>query len=411
MEKRNSNKRSRTQNSFVMKAPPGGNTDAFFCGRISLPYKGVLEWRSGTQIGEEKMGNNVTRIGSVGVGGIWTGVHEPGIRKSPELELVAICDIDEEKLHAMGEKYGIDKAHRFVDYHDLIRCPEVDAVDICTSNDAHFEIAMEAVKVGKPYTLEKPITLTAEEADRLAEATEAANVANMVCFSYRFKAAARYAKALIEAGKIGKVYHVDMQYFQAWGLPKAECPLAWRFIKERTGSGALGDLGCHALDLVRFVTGKEYTRVVGHTGTYVTERKKLDGSGMGPVDVDDFCNYMADMEDGISTSFQITRFAYGRGNYQRMEIYGSEGAIVYSLDAAPGEDEIEVCSGDIQGDAHIFVKLPIPEQYRSDQMQSFADLVHGKADGKAATIKDGQTNQHVVDAILESAEKRTWISL
>ena len=77
-----------------MKAPPGGNTDAFFCGRISLPYKGVLEWRSGTQIGEEKMGNNVIRIGSVGVGGIWTGVHEPGIRKSPELELVAICDID-----------------------------------------------------------------------------------------------------------------------------------------------------------------------------------------------------------------------------------------------------------------------------------------------------------------------------
>ena len=82
-----------------------------------------------------------------------------------------------------------------------------------------------------------------------------------------------------------------MQYFQAWGLPRFNTPRVWRFVKSRTGSGALGDLGCHALDLVRFVTGKEYTRLVGHVGTYVHERQNLDGTGMGPVDVDDFCNY------------------------------------------------------------------------------------------------------------------------
>ena len=91
------------------------------------------------------MENQVIRIGSVGVGGIWSGVHEPGIRKSPNLELVAICDIDREKLDAVGEKYGIPAERRFTDYHDLIHCPDVDAVDICTSNDAHFEIAMAAI--------------------------------------------------------------------------------------------------------------------------------------------------------------------------------------------------------------------------------------------------------------------------
>ena len=358
------------------------------------------------------MEKKVIRIGSVGLGGIWTGVHEPGIRRSPDLELVAICDIDEEKLKAAGEKYGIDEAHRFVDYHDLINCPDVDAVDICTSNDAHFEIGMAAVEAGKPYDIEKPITMTAEEADILANATKEKGIKNMVCFSYRFKAAARYAKDLIAQGKIGKVYHVDMQYFQAWGLPRVDCPLAWRFIKNRTGSGALGDLGCHALDLVRFVLGKEYTNIVGHTGTYVKERKLEKGEGVGQVDVDDFCNYMADMEDGVSASFQITRFGFGRGNYQRMEIYGSEGAIVYSLDATPGlEDEVEVCSGDINADAHVFSKLPIPQQYYSDQMQSFADILNGVGDGMPATIFDGQANQHVVDTILESAEAGKWMEI
>ena len=358
------------------------------------------------------MEKKINRIGSVGLGSIWNGVHAPGIQRSPNLELVAICDIDEEKLQAAGEKYGIPPERRFVDYHDLINCPDVEAVDICTSNDAHFEIAMAAVEAGKPYDLEKPITMTAEQADTLAKATEEKGLKNMVCFSYRFKAAARYAKDLIAQGKIGRVYHVDMQYFQAWGLPRVDRPLVWRFVKSRTGSGALGDLGCHALDLVRFVTGKEYTRVVGHTGTYVTERPLEKGEGMGKVDVDDFCNYMVDMEDGISASFQITRFGFGRGNYQRMEIYGSEGAIVYSLDAqGSGVDEIEVCSGDINADAHVFSKLPIPERYYVDQMQSFADILNGVGDGLAATIQDGQANQHVVDAILESAEKGQWLDI
>ena len=96
---------------------------------------------------------------------------------------------------------------------------------------------------------------------------------------------------------------------------------------------------------------------------------------MGPVDVDDFCNYMADMEDAISVSFQITRFGYGRGNYQRMEIYGSEGAIVYSLDAQPGEEDvIEVCTGDVYAEGRVFSRLPIPDRCRSDQMRGTGQM-------------------------------------
>ena len=153
----------------------------------------------------------------------------------------------------------------------------------------------------------------------------------MVCFSYRFKAAARYAKELVEKGMLGDIYHVYMQYLQGGGGPSYDLPRSWRYQKKLTGTGALGDLGCHALDLVSFVTGKNYRKAVGHTDTYVTQRRLEEGEGYGPVDVDDFCHYLMEMDGKTSANFSVTRFAYGRGNYQRMEIYGSKGGLVYSL--------------------------------------------------------------------------------
>ncbi|MGI6201381.1 MAG: Gfo/Idh/MocA family protein [Christensenellales bacterium] len=350
------------------------------------------------------------RVGSIGLGGISNGVHLPGIANCPDLELVALCDIDAQALARAQARYGIDDAHCFTDYRDLIACPDVDAVDISTPNDVHMPIAMAAVAAGKPYCLEKPVTLSAQQALQLRDATAQKGLPNMVCFSYRFKSAARYARDLIARGALGKLYHVDMQYFQAWGLPDHHANLVWRFVKERTGTGALGDLGCHALDLVRFVTGQEYTRVVGHLGTYVTERERPEG-GRGPVDVDDFSNYMADMSAGASASFQITRFAYGRGNYQRMEIYGEKGALVYSLDRQEGVDELEACIGEVYGNGHTYVPLPIPARYATDQMQAFADVLAGRGDGLSATIQDGLANQLTVDAIVASAEQGRWLAL
>ena len=158
----------------------------------------------------------------------------------------------------------------------MVNCDIVDAVDICTSNDAHFKVAMAAVEAGKPFNLEKPITLTAEEADILAKAAQEKNVKNMVCFSYRFKAAARYAKDLIAQGKIGRVYHVNMQYFQAWGLPRANCPLVWRYVKSRTGTGALGDLGKPCLG---FGTICDEQRIYTCCGTYRYLRTRASVAG------------------------------------------------------------------------------------------------------------------------------------
>jgi predicted dehydrogenase len=359
---------------------------------------------------EQKNKKKCIGVGSIGLGSISRGVHLPGIARSEDFKLVALCDIDPKALKAAQEQYNIPDSHCFTDYRDLINCPDVDAVDIATPNDCHFEIAYASAEAGKPYALEKPITMTKEEADKLAEITKAKDLKSMVCFSYRFKPAARYVKDIIDRGLIGDIYHVNMQYLQAGGID-TDRPLTWRYIRNRAGSGALGDLGSHGIDLVRFVTGKEYKKVIGHADTFVKERKVPGSDTVGKVDVDDFCNYMAEMEGQTSASFQITRFAYGRGNYQRMEIYGSKGAIVYHLDATPNTDEIEVCIGEVSREAQLFTKLPVPHKFKADQMQSFADIINGKDDGLAATIFDGQKNQHVLDAIIESVDKGEWVTL
>ena len=173
-----------------------------------------------------------------------------------------------------------------------------------------------------------------------------------------------------------------MQYLQGGGGPSYDLPRSWRYQKELTGTGALGDLGCHALDLVSFVTGKNYRKAVGHTDTYVTQRRLEEGEGYGLVDVDDFCHYLMEMDGKTSANFSVTRFAYGRGNYQRMEIYGSKGGLVYSLDVTPGVDELEVCFGYPYDRSGIYTKLPIPQRgFTAARMPDHADeraLFYGK---------------------------------
>jgi predicted dehydrogenase len=355
---------------------------------------------------------SVKRIGSIGLGGIANAVHLPGIQRSPDLEFAAICDIDKERLDRAGDKYGIDKSRRFIDYHELLALSDVDAVDIAVPNDCHFQIALDAVKAGKHYALEKPVTLTAAQAETLAKNTKEKGVKSMVCFSYRFMKAARYARELVQEGALGEIYHIYAQYLQAGGSPDNDRPLVWRFVKSRAGSGALGDLGCHAIDLVRFIMGKEYIKVVADADTFVKERRLLDGSGMGKVDVDDYCNYMARMEGGASAVFEITRFGFGRGNYQRVEIYGRKGALVYKLNETPDTDELEICIGNPPGQLHVFTTVPqIPRKFVVDQMQSFADILNDNGDGLSATIEDGLINQKTCDAIIESFEQQKWVAV
>jgi len=347
-------------------------------------------------------------IGVIGTGGIACGTHIPQIGASEDLHLSAICDIDPERLRAVGDAQRIPENRRFNDYRKLIDCPDAHAIDICTPNDVHFEIAMAAAAAGKPFSLEKPVALDATQASALYDRAQATGVQAMICFSYRYRPHVRMLKQLIDDGAIGSVYHANMQYAQAWAMPERNRALVWRFSKARAGSGALGDLGCHALDIVRFVTGLEYESVVADADTWVKRRERLDGVGQGEVDVDDYCNYLARMSGGAAASFQITRFAYGRGNYQRLEIYGRKGTLVYVQDEEQGKDRLDACIGEPMGKLCHFTRLPVQDSLGKSQAQAFADILLGKGDGMNATLWDGMVNQRAVDAVLASYEHGRW---
>jgi predicted dehydrogenase len=350
------------------------------------------------------------RMGVIGVGVIST-VHIMGIHKSKDAELVAICDINPEVLKTKGGLYEITESHRFLNHEDLLKCEDVDAVSICTPNNVHFPIARDAIKYRKSYLLEKPITLSYEDAMELKRLTKEANLPHMISFSYRYKSAARYARWLVTNGYLGNIYHIYAQYLQSWGNSD-KTPRVWRFVKDITGSGALGDLGSHMLDLTRFLTGREIQKVVAHADTYTHQRKIPESEEIGEVDVDDFCHFLAELEGGVSGVFNITRYGFGRGNYQRVEIYGSKGGLVYKLDEnGRGNDVIELCIGDTYGETMDYHETNIPKQFSADQMQSFFDIINGKADGLSATIEDGCVNQLMLDSIVESFENGKWVSI
>lgn len=343
------------------------------------------------------------KIGMIGLGGI-ADFHSRGILASGDAELWSICDIDERKLAERRGQWNIPEARSYLNYIDLLKDPELDAVTIGTPNFNHFAIARDAIQHRKPFALEKPTTMVAEEAAILYEMLKRHPLPHMICFTYRYKAAARYAKQLIEEGALGKINHVYSQYLQSWGNNE-DVPLVWRFRKELTGSGAMGDLGCHILDLTRFLVG-DTERVLADAGTIMTERKLSDGTGLGEVDVDDFCHVLSRMKDGISSTMNISRFAYGRGNYQQIEIYGTKGALVYNLEL---DDTLMIKLAE-EKDTE-FRLVEIPDSCRTEQMQAFFNLVNGHGDGHDATITDGYVNQLAVDGIVRSFTEQKWVTI
>lgn len=349
------------------------------------------------------VGMRKLKVGIIGLGGI-ANFHSEGILASPDAEIWSISDSNPELLERRRKEWDIPSSRAYLQCEAMLQDPELEAVTIGTPNFNHFEIAKLAIAYGKPFALEKPVALNAGEAAQLKELLDRSPLSHMVCFSYRYKSAVRYAKQLIEEGRLGTIRHVYSQYLQGWAIDE-EIPLAWRFRKSLSGSGALGDLGSHILDLTRFLVG-DTRRVLADADTIVSERKLPDGEGKGEVDVDDYCHVLSRIEGGISSVMTISRFAYGRGNDQRIEVYGSKGALVYSLEE---RDTLQV-KFEEEKDTQ-FREVAIPDECRRGQMQAFFDLLNGRGDGKDATMEDGYRNQLTVDAIIRSFTEQKWMDV
>lgn len=345
------------------------------------------------------------RIGIIGVGGI-AQFHIGQLQEIKECKIVAICDIDPQKLLTVGEKLQIPEEQRFTEYQDLINCEEVDAVEICTPNYLHIPMAVAAANAGKPFNVEKPLSVCMEATKPLQEALAKNPVKNMMCFSYRFMPAVRYAKWIMENNLIGDVVSIDVAYLKSSAF-WAGRRLDWRFVKQYAGTGVLGDLGVHLIDMAEFLTGK-ITEVAAECKIVVKKRKRLDSEELANVETDDYCSFLAKMDNGISAAFVITRCAYGNENTIKFDIYGTKGVISFDLNQP---EILKVCVGEIDLKSEALHTVKVPQEYFMKQEQMFIDMLYEKECKYLPTVQDGLRSQKILDSLLLSSEEKRWVKV
>jgi predicted dehydrogenase len=335
-------------------------------------------------------------------------------------------------------------AESSADWREVVARDDVDVVDICTPGDTHAEIAIAALEAGKHVLCEKPLANTVEEAEAMtavAEKVRGDGVLAMVGFTYRRVPAIALARQLVAEGRIGQVRHVRAQYLQDW-IADPEAPLSWRLDKARAGSGALGDIGAHIVDLTQYITGDRIVELTGRLETFVKERPyaagstaagsgaSLGGGGTsaerGPVTVDDAASFLATFGGGAMGVFEATRFATGRKNAIRIEINGSDGSLAFDFEDmnvleffdATQPAEIAGFRRILATEAgHPYVAAWWPPGHGLGYEHGFThqvvDLVNAIADGTdpEPSFADGLQVQRVLAAVETSSDTRSWQSL
>jgi predicted dehydrogenase len=331
-----------------------------------------------------------------------------------------LCGRSAGPVRAAADRFGWEQT--CTDWREAIDRDDIDLVDICTPGDSHCEIAIAALAAGKAVLCEKPLANSVEDAERMLAAAERAGVVHMVCHNYRRAPAVLLAKRLIAEGRIGTVHHFRGTYLQDWILDP-EHPLVWRLEQQRAGSGALGDIGSHIIDLAHFLVG-EIAAVAGALTTFVSERPLPgDPTRYGRVTVDDAAAAVVRFAGGALGTIEATRFAAGRRNYNRFEINGSRGSIAFNLERM---NELEVYftddAEDVQGfrtinvtdPAHPFVAQWWPPGHIIGYEHTFThtifDLLEGITAGVSPhpTFADGLRNQRVIAAIERAHAARRW---
>jgi predicted dehydrogenase len=241
---------------------------------------------------------------------------------------------DEAATRFAARRYGWH--HVETDWHTLLERDDVQLIDICTPGDTHAEIAIAALDAGKHVLCEKPLANSLEQAEAMTAAAARAaerGIRAMVGFNYRRVPAIALARQLVEQGRIGRLRHVRAAYLQDW-LTDVSVPLTWRLQAERAGSGALGDIAAHAVDLAQYLSGEHLAGVSGQLATFVPERPTSDrgDAPTGPVTVDDAAVFTGRLASGALASFEATRVAAGRKNALTIELNGELGSLSFNLE-------------------------------------------------------------------------------
>jgi predicted dehydrogenase len=343
-----------------------------------------------------------------------------------------ICGRDRAAVRAAADRHGWASVE--TDWRALVERDDIDLVDICTPGDSHAEIGLAALAAGKHVLCEKPLANTVEEATSMVRAAEEAyqrGQVAMVGFNYRRVPATAMARRMVAEGRLGKLRHVRVTYLQDW-LVDPDFPLTWRLRREQAGSGSLGDLGAHIIDLAQYLTGERLAGVSALTETFVRERplptgatsglSAVSSAGTGEVTVDDAALFTARFPSGALASFEATRYATGRKNALRIELNGERGSLAFDLERL---NELSFHDGTEPGTEAGFRRILVTEPdhpyldawwppghglgYEHTFVHQARDLVHAIAEGRRPepSFADGLQVQRVLAAVEESAEKNS----
>ncbi|GGI47451.1 putative dehydrogenase [Agromyces flavus] len=380
------------------------------------------------------------RVAMIGYG-FMGAAHSVGWRQAPRVfelpaavEMAVVTGRNAEAVADAAAHWGWQESA--TDWRAVIARDDIDIVDIVTPGDSHAEIAIAALEAGKHVLCEKPLANTVAEAEAMADAASRAaahGVRSMVGFTYRRVPAVTFLRDLIAQGAVGRIAQVRAAYRQDW-LVDPEMPLAWRLQKEHAGSGALGDIGAHIIDMTQFVTGLDVTAVSGVLDTIVRERP-LQGSGSGlsgtaaegygEVTVDDVAIFTGRLSTGALVSFEATRFATGRKNALTLEVSGDKGALRFELEdlntlwfydrTAPAETQgfTRILVTEAQ---HPYVAAWWPAGHMLGYEHGFShqvvDLITAIAEGTDPhpSFAEGLSVQRVLDAVEQSSERGSaWV--
>jgi predicted dehydrogenase len=340
---------------------------------------------------------------------------------TPKPRLRALCGRTADVVQAAAGQLGWESWE--TDWRRLVERDDIQLIDVSTPGNTHRDIAVAALEAGKHVLCEKPLANSLAEAEQMLRAARASGRLHMVCFNYRRTPAVQLARRLIEAGQLGEVRHWRATYLQDW-LVDPSVPLTWRLRKETAGSGTLGDIGAHLIDLAHFLVGP-IAEVVSTATTFIKQRPLEGSTGTGQVTVDDACAFLARFENGATGTFEATRFAPGRKAYNAFEVNGSRGSLAFNFERM---NELQVYSLDDEPSVGGFRTVLVTEPthpylaawwppghtlgYEHTFVHTVKDLLDGLRDGvsPAPSFDDGYRCQSVLDAAERSLAERGWVA-
>jgi predicted dehydrogenase len=385
--------------------------------------------------------SNTLRVGLIGYkfmgkahSNAWRQVNHFFPELPAKIELTAICGRDAVAVGRARALFGWARAE--TDWRKIVTAPDIDIVDISTGNDTHCEMALAALQAGKAVICEKPLARNLAEARQMLAAARRADAVHMVCHNYRRIPAVALARQMIEAGELGgSIRHFHARYAQDW-LVNTNVALFWKLQKSLAGSGALGDINAHIIDLGRYLVG-EIKEVCGLMETFVKERPLPDlgnerqqasaTAKKGKVNVDDAVSWIGRFENGALANLEATRFAPGRKNHIAFEINGDKGSLYFDFEDM---NRLKFYSVNSAAGRHGFTDIIVTDQeahpyarhwwppghiigYEHTFVNTFAEFIQGVAARTPVhpNFLDGARCMAVMEAVTESSAGRKWVKV